>query len=126
MALERNAAVEIDITLVYSPGARVVREFVLTVPAGTTLAQAISRWQSRYLLDGRAPDGAALNAALFQWGIWGKAAEPEQILKPHDRIELYRALTVDPKTARRQRFKQQGTKGAGLFAARRSGGKAGY
>jgi hypothetical protein len=33
---------------------------------------------------------------------------------------------VDPKVARRERFKKQGARGTGLFAKRRKGGKAGY
>ena len=59
-------------------------------------------------------------------GIWGRAAMPTQVLEDGDRVELYRALRVDPKVARRERFKGQGSRGAGLFAKRRAGGKAGY
>ena len=59
-------------------------------------------------------------------GIWGRAAMPSQVLENGDRVELYRALRVDPKVARRERFKGQGSRGAGLFAKRRVGGKAGY
>jgi putative ubiquitin-RnfH superfamily antitoxin RatB of RatAB toxin-antitoxin module len=43
-----------------------------------------------------------------------------------DRIELYRPLKVDPKVARRQRFKRQGKGRTGLFANRKSGSAAGY
>jgi len=43
-----------------------------------------------------------------------------------DRLEALRPLQVDPKEARRQRFVQQGTRGAGLFANRRPGAKPGY
>ena len=43
-----------------------------------------------------------------------------------DRIELYRPLKVDPKVARRQRFKRQGKGRTGLFANRKSGSTAGY
>lgn len=116
-----HTAAEINVVLIYSPSARVVHEFALTLPVGATLAQAISLWQNQDPLN-----DAALAALSNQWGIWGKAAKPGAVLKAHDRIELYRALTVDPKTARRQRFKRQGSKGAGLFAQRRTGGKAGY
>ena len=61
-------------------------------------------------------------------GIWGKKTNPSQVLEDQDRIEIYRPLKVDPKVARRERFQKQGakTKGAGLFAKRRVGGKAGY
>ncbi|EXU78428.1 hypothetical protein AX13_16930, partial [Comamonas aquatica DA1877] len=40
--------------------------------------------------------------------------------------ELYQPLKVDPKVARRERFAQQGARGAGLFASRRPNSKSGY
>jgi putative ubiquitin-RnfH superfamily antitoxin RatB of RatAB toxin-antitoxin module len=59
-------------------------------------------------------------------GIWGRAVERGAPLRDGDRVEAYRALTVDPKVARRERFARQGTRGTGLFARQRPGGKAGY
>jgi putative ubiquitin-RnfH superfamily antitoxin RatB of RatAB toxin-antitoxin module len=59
-------------------------------------------------------------------GIWGKKVGMNHPLVDADRLELYRALTVDPKAARRARFVRQGAKAAGLFARRRANGKAGY
>lgn len=56
-------------------------------------------------------------------GIWGKKAQPDTTLHDGDRLELYRPLLVDPKTARRLRFNQQGSRAAGLFAAQRGGKK---
>ena len=41
-------------------------------------------------------------------------------------IGSYRPLKVDPKVARRQRFKRQGKGRTGLFANRKSGSAAGY
>ena len=116
-----HPSIEINVVLVYSPAPRVVREFALTVASGTTLGQALAGWRLADLAN-----ESALGLAAGRWGIWGKSAEEGQVLKAQDRIELYRPLTVDPKTARRQRFKRQGSKGAGLFAERRAGGKAGY
>ncbi|MBC7601765.1 MAG: RnfH family protein, partial [Ramlibacter sp.] len=43
-----------------------------------------------------------------------------------DRVEVYRVLIVDPKVARRERFRKQGNNNAVLFATRRVGAKAGY
>jgi putative ubiquitin-RnfH superfamily antitoxin RatB of RatAB toxin-antitoxin module len=43
------------------------------------------------------------NAAI---GIFGRLAQPDQALQPGDRIEIYRPLSADPKTARRARAKQ--------------------
>lgn len=59
-------------------------------------------------------------------GVWGQLAPRHRVLHTGDRVEVYRALTVDPKMARRQRFARQGARTAGLFARRRTGGKAGY
>ena len=62
----------------------------------------------------------------LELAIWGSKATGTQILRPDDRLELVRPLLVDPKVARRERFAHQGTKKAGLFKTRRTGGKAGY
>jgi putative ubiquitin-RnfH superfamily antitoxin RatB of RatAB toxin-antitoxin module len=60
-------------------------------------------------------------------GIWGQKISTAHVLQDQDRLEMYRALTVDPKVARRERFVKQGAKkAAGLFANRRMGAKAGY
>ena len=93
------------------------------MPAGSTLAQALVRSGAMAELAELAEQLA--NGELTA-GIWGRAAMPSQVLEDGDRVELYRALRVDPKVARRERFKGQGSRGAGLFAKRRAGGKAGY
>ncbi len=48
----------------------------------------------------------ALVAEGLRVGIWGKLRPPETLLRARDRIELYRSLTVDPKEARRLRYKR--------------------
>ncbi len=68
----------------------------------------------------------ALDWAALSPGIWGRAVDWDEALRPGDRVELCRPLAVDPKVARRERFARQGTRGTGLFAKRRKGGKAGY
>lgn len=107
------------VTLVYATAPREVLELHLTVPEGTTLAGAlgISGWRTQFELES--------NPAIT-YGIWGRAASLQTALRPHDRVELYRDLKVDPKVARRERFHKQGSKAAGLFAQRRAGAKAGY
>ena len=66
-----------------------------------------------------------INGELFL-SIWGHPCQIDTVLKPLDRIELSRALKVDPKVARRERFQAQGAKSAGLFAKKRPGAKSGY
>lgn len=112
-----------QITLVYAPEARQMRQWMIDMPAGSTLAQALVQSGAMAEL---AELAEQLATGELTAGIWGRAAMPSQVLENGDRVELYRALRVDPKVARRERFKGQGSRGAGLFAKRRAGGKAGY
>lgn len=43
------------------------------------------------------------NLGLMTAGVWGKVRPMEHVLREGDRIELYRPLVADPKTARRKR-----------------------
>jgi putative ubiquitin-RnfH superfamily antitoxin RatB of RatAB toxin-antitoxin module len=110
----------IEVTLSCSPAAREVFEQLLRLAPEATLADAVKASG----LSQRFPDLDWRHAMTP--GIWGRAVEWDQVLKHGDRIELCRPLTVDPKVARRERFQRQGTRGTGLFANRRQGGKAGY
>ncbi len=109
----------IRVTVVYSPRARVVQEVELVLEPGATVAQAVeaSGWSAHVV---RTSEGAPL------LGVWGRKAGAGQILQDRDRVELHRALTVDPKVARRLRFVKQGVRTTGLFARKRPGAKAGY
>ena len=109
----------LQVTVAYSPAPREVFEEELRVAEGATVRDAVqaSRLAARY---------PQLDWQAMTPGIWGRAVEWEQPVHALDRIELCRPLTVDPKIARRERFRQQGARGTGLFARRRKGGKAGY
>jgi putative ubiquitin-RnfH superfamily antitoxin RatB of RatAB toxin-antitoxin module len=106
-----------NITLVYASAPRTVHELVLEVPEGCNLEQALewSGWMERF------PEMRLLPA-----GVWNRKVSHSTVLKAGDRVEVYRSLRVDPKVARRERFVGQGARGAGLFAQRRPGSKAGY
>ncbi len=107
------------VTVACSAAPREVFEQVLELPAGATARDAV--------LASRLPqDWPALDWAALAPGVWGRAVEWEHRLAELDRLELCRPLTVDPKVARRERFRQQGARGTGLFARSRKGGKAGY
>jgi uncharacterized protein len=111
--------VNIQVVVVYSPAAREVREIALTLKAGASVQQA--------LLDcGLEALYPTLDLKKTAIGIWGRKVGMDQMLQEHDRVEIYRPLRVNPKTARRERFAQQGSRGAGLFATKRVGAKAGY
>ena len=107
----------LSITVVFSAAPGVVREWVLQVPEGATVADALRASAEKI----GAPQGGQAIC-----GVWGRVVEPGQLLRDNDRVEVYRPLTVDPKVARRERFARQGARTTGLFASRRPGGKAGY
>jgi putative ubiquitin-RnfH superfamily antitoxin RatB of RatAB toxin-antitoxin module len=109
----------IEVSLVYSKQARQIEEHFLQVAFGTTASQAV---KESGLLE------SVTDSVLqtLELGVWGKKVQSDYVLKHNDRIELYRPLKVDPKVARRERFAKQGSRGAGLFAKRRAGAKAGY
>jgi putative ubiquitin-RnfH superfamily antitoxin RatB of RatAB toxin-antitoxin module len=68
----------------------------LTLPAGATVEQAISASgiAARHPVD--------LNAV----GIFGRRVPPATRLADGDRVEIYRALALDPKEQRRRRARK--------------------
>lgn len=40
-------------------------------------------------------------------GVWSRKVAPDTVLEAGDRLEVYRPLRADPKTARRQRAERQ-------------------
>lgn len=86
-----------QVTVCYSPGPRQVDCVALDLPASATVADALhaSGLLTRYAL------GAA---EQLQVGVWGRLRPLDSGLRPHDRLEIYRPLKVDPKEARRQRY----------------------
>jgi hypothetical protein len=82
---------------------------VVQVPGGSSVADAIAA-------SGLRSDFPGIDLDALGVGIWGRKAAPRQLLRDRDRIEVYRPLKVDPKVARRERFRKQGSRAAGLFA----------
>jgi len=109
------------VTLLYASAPRTVHEVELDLPEGTSARDAVraAGWLERF------PETAALNEAV-SLAVWGRRCEPDQALRDGDRLELLRALRVDPKVARRERFAGQGARSTGLFSKRRPNSKAGY
>jgi len=85
------------IELVRSAVAGQVDRLEFTVAPGTSLAQALLQC------------GVVFDAAL-KVGIWGRVTPLDTLLRDRDRIEIYRPLTVDPKEARRLRYRSPGDK----------------
>jgi putative ubiquitin-RnfH superfamily antitoxin RatB of RatAB toxin-antitoxin module len=110
---------EIRAVVLYSPAPRTMHEWPVVLAPGSTVLQALqaSGLQTSF------PDLDLRRAVL---GIWAREARREQIVRDGDRIEIYRPLKVDPKLARRERFRRQGVRAAGLFARKKNGPRPGY
>lgn len=68
----------------------------LDVEQGATLRDAIER---SGILD-RFPE---IDLATNKVGVFGKLSKLDAVLRPKDRVEIYRALIADPKEVRRRR-----------------------
>jgi uncharacterized protein len=88
----------ITVSVVCSPKAGEVRECVLSLPAAALLQDAMDA----ALAEGGLGDGFEVSSDT-SLGIWGRICERSAPLRDQDRIEIYRPLLVDPKTARRSR-----------------------
>ena len=117
----------VQVVLCWSLEPRHVHEMSLQVPEGSTVQDVLKQGVALCLQAQGSSDNASLSSLQFQQpGIWGKKVPWSQVVQTGDRIELSRPLKVDPKVARRQRFKRQGKGRTGLFANRKSGSAAGY
>jgi len=85
---------QIEVELVFA-GAKRQRLLSIQVDEGTTVAEVISRSG----IDQDFPDECIAKLAV---GIWGKLVGRDHTVRDGDRIELYRALQIDPREARRQ------------------------
>ncbi|MES2957812.1 MAG: RnfH family protein [Pseudomonadota bacterium] len=98
------AEAKLHVELAWSPQARQVLTLALDLPAGSTVVGALraSGWIEAH--------GLALEG--LRCGVWGRAQPLDHPLRDGDRIEIYRPLIVDPKEARRLRYKKQGRRKA--------------
>ena len=67
----------------------------IEVPEETTVQQAIEQ-------SGILQKFPAIDLDHYKIGIFGKVAELDAMLKPGDRVEIYRAITADPATVPRR------------------------
>ncbi len=71
----------------------------LTLPAGSTLQQAV---EASGLLQ-RYPE---IDLAKLKLGVYGKLSKPDALLRDRDRVEVYRPLIADPKEVRKKRAEE--------------------
>lgn len=90
-----------QVEVVFSPAPRQVETIALELPAGATLREAV---EASGLL-ARHPH---FSPQSLSFSVWGRPQPAEHPLREGDRVELCRALQVDPKEARRLRYKGQG------------------
>lgn len=96
-APEQTPALEggIDVEVVYArPEIQVV--VPLRVEADTTARQAIERSG----IETRFPELASRD---YRFGVFGKVAPANRVLRNGDRVEIYRPLIADPKQVRKER-----------------------
>lgn len=103
MACAEAAGPGLRIELVWSPAPGKTCSECLQLPAGSTVAQALAA-SAAFEAD-RVTLAAAGGLRL---GVWGREQALDTPLRDGDRVEVYRALTVDPKEARRQRYRATG------------------
>ena len=88
----------IGVEVVWCPGPGRAETVALRLAAGATLADAL---RASGILERH-----GLDLATLRVGVWAKVREPGTVLRDRDRVEIYRPLTVDPKEARRQRYRR--------------------
>lgn len=93
-----DAQAPLHVEVAYSSAARKVDVTALDLPAGATVLHALRA--SRVLE--RHPE---IDLTVQRVGVWGRAVALNQPLREADRVEIYRGLLVDPKEARRQRYR---------------------
>lgn len=100
----------LTVSVAYSPHAGVVDEVMLSLPRGATLADALHA-------SGILQRHAEIDPAHAKIGIWGRLQPGDTPLRERDRVEIYRPLTVDPKEARRLRYRKSGKAGRSTRSA---------
>ena len=68
----------------------------LELPDGSRVADALAAPAVRAILEAHGLEAHAV-------GIWSRRCAPETALREGDRVEVYRPLAADPKSARRAR-----------------------
>jgi putative ubiquitin-RnfH superfamily antitoxin RatB of RatAB toxin-antitoxin module len=97
------AAGDLRVEVMYAAAPHDVRCASLELQVGAVLADAL---RASGLLAGLSAEAAD----ALKPGIWGQAASLDTRLRDGDRVELTRGLLVDPKEARRQRYRRDGVK----------------
>ena len=103
----------LPISLAYAPSATQSLYLEMEVAEGTTLLQALqqSGWLQQYpdlqqWCDEHAQD-EQINNKTWAVGVFSQKKLLSYVLQAHDRIEIYRPLTIDPMRKRKKRAIRQ-------------------
>lgn len=96
---ERLPSIEVEV--VYAAAPHQLVRVPLQLPAGSTALQALRA-------SGLGERLGAVTLDSLTLGLWGRVCPPATVLRDQDRLELLRPLQVDPKEARRQRYRRDG------------------
>lgn len=99
---------DIHVEVAVGVAPREVRLVRLCLPAGSTVRDALRASGLFAQVAGFSEE--ALAAGQWSVGVWGRKERPGHVLRERDRVEVVRGLNVDPKEARRQRYRAQGEK----------------
>jgi putative ubiquitin-RnfH superfamily antitoxin RatB of RatAB toxin-antitoxin module len=103
-AVGHGMAIEVAVGL----APRQITRVQLTLPSGCTVRQALDAagvWAMADTLNLQ-----AVESGEWTVGVWGRKERLGHVLRDQDRIELVRTLNVDPKEARRVRYRAHGEK----------------
>jgi putative ubiquitin-RnfH superfamily antitoxin RatB of RatAB toxin-antitoxin module len=99
----------VHVEVVYCPAPGQVDLCPLDLSDGATALDAL---QASGLIERH-----GLDAGRVDLGVWFKACPADQVLRDRDQVQVYRPLTVDPKEARRLRYRRRdGTAAAGKLS----------
>jgi uncharacterized protein len=87
------------VCVAYSPRPGEVDEVQLALPSGATVQDALNQ-------SGLLQRHAEIDVAAARVGVWSKLRALDHLLRDRDRVEIYRPLRVDPKEARRLRYRK--------------------
>ena len=86
---------DIEVVITAPGDARIVE---MSVPAGTTVRQAIERVRHQQGMDG-------IEVNYHDVGIYSRKCNVDKLVSPGDRIEIYRPLVIEPKNRRKLKAK---------------------
>ena len=101
MASAEAGSVHVEVACSPAAGQVVCRQLVLQ--PGATVREAIAQ-------SGLPWSAESEGAGPLKIGVWGQLRPLDHVLRDGDRVEIYRALLIDPMDARRVRHRGQRTR----------------